>query len=191
MNHTVKLEALGNRVPTSMLKNEYNVYDLLAIINRLIITYHLDEAKDLLAIAKTLTNSIQDVFLTELFLATVRAYWEGCRNYQQEDLYEPIEHYLGQLIPGAHPCVGDYPCIEKLRPDMLLRVNDELCVGKVRRGAFTKAHIEQLRRYIDAYECTTGYAFADTLKAELDENMVFVCISGLKDRFYKKPLHNL
>jgi hypothetical protein len=76
--------------------------------------------------------------------------------------------------------------MNKKRPDIFLCINNELCVGEVKPHNFRDANVNKLRMYIETYGTRIGYAFGLKLTGELDDNMIFINIEGIKDRFYRQ-----
>jgi|688.fasta_scaffold114919_1 hypothetical protein len=184
-------EKIEKLIPIELYKDNYNKFDVLGLSVELTNKYEFDKAFELRKIAEqmdindTINNGYKDktFFLLEEAIITHIFYNES--KYSEEySLYEPIKHYINELIENAE--IVEHEIINKKVPDIFLSVNNEFCVGEVKPHNFTDAHVNQLRMYIQTYGTRIGYAFGIKLTGKLDNNMIFINIEGIKDRFYRQ-----
>lgn len=177
-------------IPIELHKDNYNKYDVLGLSVELTNKYEFDKAFKLRNIAEqmdindTINNGYCDKTFKSIEKAIITHIFYRDNKYELEyNLYEPIKHYINELIGNAE--IVEHEIINKKVPDIFLSVNNEFCVGEVKPHNFTDANINQLRMYIRTYETRIGYAFGLKLTGTLDDNMIFVNIQGIKDRFYR------
>ena len=184
-------EEIEKLIPIELYKNNYNKFDVLGLCVELTNKYEFHKAFKLRKIAEkmdindTINNGYQDkkFYLLEKSFITHIFYNEN--KYDEEyALYEPIKHYINELIENAE--IVEHEILNKKRPDIFLSINNELCVGEVKPHNFTVANVNQLRMYIETYGTRIGYAFGLKLTGKLDDNMIFINIEGIKDRFYRQ-----
>ncbi|NBU34541.1 hypothetical protein EB118_13470 [bacterium] len=189
---TVRFDEIADMVPASMRKAEFTIHDLLAVVNKLSKSHHYEKSIRLLEIIQIMKCNKKNKFLDELFDLGMYAHYKRKELYELEaGMYEPIIEYIGELIPNAQRNYTETPRDCGLRPDLFFSVNGKLCVGEVSCRNVSSNNVKKLRKYMCAFGCPKGYAFGETNSCKLDENMEFICIKGLKDRYYKKPLSNL
>jgi hypothetical protein len=87
-----------------------------------------------------------------------------------------FESNLDKLIPGATLTSYSKPGI-RLRPDFWVIVDGSLCPVEIKRDFFTARSLEQLKRYLEVFDCDRGYAVARKLKTKLPKNIEFIPVT--------------
>lgn len=183
---TDKIEKL---IPIELHKDYYSKYDVLALSVKLTDKYEFSNAFDMRNIAEEiyinekLKGDEDDAFVPLEKAVITHIFYNEMRYDGENYLYDPIKYYISELIENS--VIVEHKIINRKRPDIFLSVNNELCVGEVKPKNFTNEDVNQLRTYIQTYGARVGYAFGLNLTGILDNNMIFINISGIKDRFYK------
>lgn len=94
---------------------------------------------------------------------------------READLQKKVEGDLDAYIPGA--ALEDVKTSRHHVPDMFVRVNDNVVPVEIKLGNFDQKAVAQLRRYIDHYGASHGYAIGKKLTGKLDSDMTFVVAS--------------
>jgi hypothetical protein len=175
----------GVRVPRLYVQPQYDIMDVLALATELADHYYFIEAYSAVQVAQHMAydnesgSTVVNAVRTYVFL------YEDRYNDKYQ-LYPAIEGRIASLIPGA---VWMAPrSVQRKRPDVIIQVNGELAVGKVKTYMFTQQHLEQLQTYMRVFEVNHGYAFAKRISAELPDNVTFVSTEGLNDAWYQKDI---
>jgi len=177
-------------IPVELYKNNYNKFDVLGLSVDLTNKYEFHKAFKLRNIAEqmdindTINNGYQDETFNLLDQSVItHIFYNKIRYNEEYTLYDPIKRYINDLIENAE--IVEHEILNNKIPDIFLSVNNELCVGEVKRKNFTNEHIRQLKMYMKTYRTRVGYAFGEKLTGKLDDNMIFVNITGIKNRFYR------
>ena len=189
MNQEI-IKKIEDLIPIELHKQNYDKYDVLGLSVKLTNKYEFNKAFEMRNIAEeiyineTYNDDNEDNTFVLLEKAVITHIFHNENKYDEEYcLYEPIKYYINELIENAD--IVEHRIINRKVPDIFLTVNNEFCVGEVKRGNFTNEHVNQLRLYIQTYDTRIGYAFGLNLTGILDNNMIFIDISGIKDRFYR------
>jgi hypothetical protein len=191
MKHEALLTKLGGiHVPKDLVKLDYDKYDVLGIASGLVETFDHKEARVAMKIARNMNideeivTGVEDATFKRLEGSVIQDITTDVWKYRQEySLYNPIKFYIRELVPGAETC--DHAIVERKVPDIFLMVDGEFCVGEVKPNGFDDGHVRQLKMYMRVYGCERGYAFGQKLVGQLEEGMVFVDVTGVKDKYYK------
>lgn len=171
---------IEKEIPNDLIKNTYSSYDLLGLAVKFISKLYFDTSYKLIKLADKMNNDHFYYLYRHSVMMNI-AYFEN--KYEEEyQLYSPIKHFIGDLIQDAE--IVEHEIINRKVPDIFLSVNNEFCVGEVKPNNFTNTHVNQLRMYMETYQTRIGYAFGLKLTGKLDDNMIFINIEGIKDRFY-------
>lgn len=177
------IQQIDKEIPTNLIKDTYTSYDLLGLAVKFLGKLHFGTSSKLINLADKISN-IDDYDFYYLYRHSVMMNLAMFKNKYEEEyqLYEPIKHFICDLIENSE--IVEHEIINKKVPDIFLSVNNELCVGEVKPRYFTNTHVKQLRMYMETYKTKIGYAFGLKLTEKLDDNMIFINIDGIKDRFY-------
>jgi hypothetical protein len=156
-----KIEEL---IPIELRKDKYNKYDLLGLSVELTDKYEFKTAFKLRKIAEqinindTINNRYEDKTFISIEKSIISHIFYNDTKYNEEYfLYEPIKHYINELIENAE--IVEHDIINKKFPDIFLSVNNEFCVGEVKSNVFSNTNVNQLRMYMETYGTRIGYAF--------------------------------
>ena len=175
------------KVPQSLVRNEYSVYDVLGIAVELAERHYYREAVHTIEVAESMALYSDSPTPKNIILAT----WSHVLHYkikysEKEYLIPVIKSNLASLVPGAS-WVEPYSKDDR-RPDVIVTIDGKLAVGEVKPKSFSKAHLKQLRECMRKFDTSIGFAFAESLTTMLPDNVTFVNMTGLKDRHYRQPL---
>lgn len=183
----ISIKDIEVKLPDKLKKKLYTTYDILALSQYFVKNYDFEMAWDIISLARNIEfdqTSLDDSTFNLLYDSILYNYFGHQYKYENEyTLYEPIRHYILDLIPNSLVC--EHEIINKKKPDIFLKINNKLSVGEVKANYFTQKNIKQLRSYIDTYNVEIGYAFALKLTGKLDNDMIFIDITGIKDKYYR------
>jgi len=94
--------------------------------------------------------------------------------HNEFDLHHQFRNNIEKYIPGAK-ITNNYKSI-KHQPDFWILVNKANCPVEIKYKNFDKKALNQLSRYMNHFNCNTGYALAPELTVELPDNVVYVKI---------------
>lgn len=185
--HDVLVSVGKVKIPQTLIKNDYTVYDVLGIAIGLADRHYYKEAVHAIEMAESMAMHSDSPNMNNVISAT----WSHVLHYKikyngKEYLFPVIKNQLTSLVPGAS-WIEPYSKFNR-RPDVVLTIDGKLAVGEVRPNAFTKAHLKQLCKNMQVFDTNIGFAFAKSLTTNLPQNVTFIDVSGLQDGFYKQPL---
>jgi hypothetical protein len=112
----------------------------------------------------------------DILYTTTMKHIASCACWKADELtgaHPAFQSQISHLIPGAKlASKGDFHPDGKA--DFLVWVGGEKRPVEIKRDAFCGPHVKQLRRYMNVYRASVGYACAYELKAELPADMIFL-----------------
>ena len=125
----------------------------------------------------SINTGIWNEFFTHSSCAFQTAAWEQHRMEcdEIEGIHPLFRKRISDLSPGAK-------IIKEAKPpnglcDFLVKVDGEKRPVEIKAGFFKKDGVIQLRRYMNFYKASIGYAVAKSLKCELPSDMIFIELS--------------
>lgn len=107
----------------------------------------------------------------------------------RKKMYESSEYWLHgyfkknvKSILGDHVDLVDGPKHQNHQPDAWIKIKGELIPVEIKRGNFNQKALNQLMRYIKAFEAKRGIAIARELTTELPANIIFVSCADWRNQ---------
>lgn len=176
-----------------LIIDQFDFDAVLAISCILAESFYFKDARKILWIAEEMALTIDEINGTSK--SNKGHVMFGIRNYitklhddyeLEKPLYPANSSFISEFLPGTkiHPRRK----IDKFEADLLFEIDGRLCVGEVKPRAFIQKDVLQLQNYVDRYKASKSYAFALELRANLNTNMQYINVNGIKDRFYQKSI---
>lgn len=178
-----------NILGSEYYKQSYDFYELLTIASEISDQSYFKEAFKIITCIEYMILKNNNVFHSSLVMAIRDNITCNRIKFEYEyGLYEPIKHYIPELIPNA-TVDNNIAIINRKIPDIFLRINRELIVGEIKPHQITKQHVNQLIMYINTYNTRTGYIFGRELSCNLPNNIIFVNITNINYKYQREVLN--
>ncbi len=119
------------------------------------------------------------------FMQSIRAMWmENCIIWRNKERNN--EFHWQQVFKDVYPKIKNVEIVDRKHdgrniPDAWVKDKEEYIPVEVKLKHFDKSALNQLKRYMRAYNCNKGIAVAEKLTVELPENISFISHKELKD----------
>lgn len=183
--------AANVRVPLKLVRENYSIYDMIAVAIELCDYDYFKEALDAIDVVEkmrcsdALTRS--DDMTCSIILAAAIKYIEHWELAYDENTYleDAIRDHIKSSVPEAN-------CTEVAGGDgidIVVQNNRGAVVGIVLKGdSVTDTHVNKLRTYMNKSQVQKGYVIARTLSVNLPDDVEFLDISAVRDAFCKRDI---
>lgn len=158
----------------------FRKYDLLGIACKLIDNNNLDEAENLLKMAKGMYSN---KFGSETFNRICSSLYDLIiyeENKKDELYYQEIFKTHCKEILGDDYNIYDMKNLQSKRPDAWVKYNEIIIPVEMKMGNFNCSALKQLQEYMELYKCSYGIAIGSKTTIDLPSNITFVKIERVK-----------
>lgn len=165
----------------------YNFFDLIDLGIVMIEKYQLKIVNNLENIMQQLCylydENIKDCLLYNVLYMFSKERADKLLLFNSEEhLYSLIRQDISNLIPGA--TIIDFKIKDRKVPDFMIELDNQKIPVEVKAREIGLPALRQLVMYMDIYNSNKGYLIGRNLKIDLPDNIEFINISHLNDKFY-------
>lgn len=136
------------------------------------------KAWDYMNAASTLYHNQGDFVFNELYGAVaMHIAWKSSIEDSEFAIHSLFKKNYCKIRKGS---VVNRKSDGKNIPDSWVQIGRELIPVEIKKCSFDKKALNQLKRYLNAYNCKNGIAVANKLTIDLPENIEFISISELE-----------